>query len=157
MINGASIIITFIKTEQNLMILGMIFGATMPMVLTGRDILRLEKNAKGQYDRFYDTKSHDEEGFYDPRNYPIALTDHAQKRLQERLGIESLVEMRKCAVDAYRFGKSKRQIKKTSAALADEIEQKYENSIVLIYRNHIYVFTCENVLKTVFKNDRIPL
>lgn len=117
----------------------------------------LGKNAKGQYDRFFDTKSYAEEGFYSLRQYPIALTTHARERMQERLGINNVQKMEEQAISAYRFGKSKRQIKKTSAGLIDEMEQRYENSIVLIYRNFIYVFSCENVLITVYKNDKISL
>ena len=115
------------------------------------------RNRKGQYDRFFDTKAYDAEGFYNPGNYPIALTMHARERFSERLGINDFQQMHKYTMDAYRFGKSKRQIKKSSAYLVDEIEQKYDNSIVLIYKNYIYIFSCENVLKTVYKNDRIPL
>lgn len=57
-------------------------------------------------------------------------------------------------VDAYRFGKSKRQIKKTSAYLVDEIEQRHNHAMVLIYQNFIYAFSCENVLITVYRNDK---
>lgn len=115
------------------------------------------KNNKGQYDRFFDTKSCDEEGFYDPNQYPILLSIHARERIQERLGISEFQKMDLQTVDAYRFGKSKRQIKKTSAYLVDEIEQRHNHAIVLIYQNFIYVFSCENVLITVYRNDKIPL
>lgn len=117
---------------------------------------RFGKNAKGQYNRIYDTKSCDEDGFDNLLN-PVVLTDHVQERFIERLGIRDLRKMELFATEAYKFGKSKRQIKKTSAYLVEEIEQKYDNSIALIYKNYIYIFTRENVLKTVFKNDRIPL
>ena len=59
--------------------------------------------------------------------------------------------------EAYRFGKSKCQIKKTSAYLIEEIEKRHQHGIVLIFRNYVYVFFCENVLITVYKNDKIPL
>ena len=115
------------------------------------------RNRSGKYDRYNDTTSNAEEGFSNPFDAPVALTDHAQKRFVERLGITDYATMRARTVSAYRYGKSKRQIKKTSAHLVEEIEQKYDNSVVLVYKNYIYVFTCENALKTVFKNERIPL
>lgn len=118
---------------------------------------RIGKNIKGQYNRFFDTTACDNDGFYDPKVYPIAFSPHAKERFGERLGITDLQKMNMLTIDAYRFGKSKRQIKKTSAYLVDEIEQKYDNSIVLIYKNVIYIFSCDNVLKTLYKNDKIPL
>lgn len=118
---------------------------------------RLGRNRKNQYNRLFDTTSQDAEGFYNPNYYPIFVTPHAEKRFRERLDIADYRKMRMLALDAYRFGKSKRQIKKTSAYLVEEIEEKYDNSIVLIYRNVIYIFTPDNVLKTLYKNDKITL
>ena len=115
------------------------------------------KNEKGQYNRLYNTKSYEEEGFYSPQLYPIELTDHARERMYERLGINSYQQMRKKTFEAYRHGKSKRQLKKTSARMVEEIEQRYDGKKVLIYENHIYIFTENNVLITVYKNNRIPL
>lgn len=115
------------------------------------------RDVKGRYDRWHDTTSAAEEGFYPPGLYPVALTDHARLRLQERLRITDPVQMQNTAEAAYRFGKSKRQIKKTSGYWAEEIEQKHGNSAVLIYKNFIYVFSMENVLITVYRNDKIPL
>jgi len=115
------------------------------------------KNVKGQYNRFFDMTSGAEEGFEDPRLCPIALTDHAYLRISERLGIHDRTDMYEMAYDAYRYGKSKRQIMRTSAMAVEEIEQKHDGSIVLIFRNHIFVFSPENVLITVYKNDRIRL
>lgn len=118
---------------------------------------RYGKNRKGQYDRFFDITSCECEGFYNLKNYPITLTTHARERFCERLGITDFKKMDMFTIEAYRFGKSKRQIKKTSAYLVDEIEQNHDNSVVLIYKNTIYIFSCENVLKTVYKNNKIPL
>lgn len=118
---------------------------------------RKGKNAKGQYNRLFDPSSCAEEGFLDPRIHPVALTDHACFRLQERLHIYDKREMLKAAQKAYCFGKSKRQIKKTSAYLVEELEQRHENGIILIYNSYIYVFLKSNALKTVFKNEKIPL
>lgn len=118
---------------------------------------RLGKNRKGQYNRLFDTTSSDAEGFYDPDIYPIFVTPHAERRFAERLGITDPRKMRLMAIDAYRFGKSKRQIMKSSAYLVEEMEQKHSNSVVLIYRNVIYIFSVENVLITLYKNDKITL
>ena len=118
---------------------------------------KLGRNGKGQYNRFYDSTSCTDEGFCNPKFHPIALTNHARERLSERLGLNNTSAMLETATDAYRYGKSKRQIKKTSAFLIDEIEQKYENSVVLIYKNYIYIFSYTNELITVYKNERIPL
>lgn len=115
------------------------------------------KNSKSQYDRFFDTTSCEMEGFNNPNVYPIVLSTHARERFCERLGIKDSQKMEMFAIEAYRFGKSKRQIKKTSAYLVEEIENKYDNSVVLIYRNVIYIFSCDNVLKTLYKNEKIPL
>ncbi len=115
------------------------------------------KNEKGQYNRYFDTTSSDEEGFLSTHTHPVSLSTHARERMQERIGIYNSCDMDKCAEDAYRFGKSKRQIKKTSAYLVEEIEQRYDNSVVLIYKNYVYVFSSDNVLKTVYRNNRIPL
>jgi len=103
------------------------------------------------------TLTHGGEGFYDPDIYPIFVTPHAERRFAERLGITDPRKMRLMAIDAYRFGKSKRQIMKSSAYLVEEMEQKHSNSVVLIYRNVIYIFSVENVLITLYKNDKITL
>lgn len=115
------------------------------------------RNRKGQYDRFFDTTACDEEGFLDPYEYPIGLPNHARERLAERLGINDPDKMELQAIAAYRYGRSKRQIKKTSAYLIEEIEQRHSNGVVLIYKNYIYLFSYDNELITVFKNDKIPL
>jgi hypothetical protein len=115
------------------------------------------KTRLGHYNRFYDTTSSEEEGFLPLNTHPIALTNHARERLQERLGVSNEREMLKLATDAYRYGKSKRQIKKTSAWMIYEIEQRHENGILLIYKNYIYVFSNNNVLITVYQNEKIPL
>lgn len=115
------------------------------------------KNCEGKYDRFRDTRSQEEDGFYDPLSYPVALTTHARERFAERLGIYDDRKMYDMTFAAYAHGKSKRQIKKTSAYLVEEIEREHENSILLIYKSYIYVFSRDNVLITVYKNDRIPM
>ena len=51
------------------------------------------KNQKGQYDRWHDKTSGEAEGFYDPRFYPVVLTDHAITRMGERLNINQQPKM----------------------------------------------------------------
>lgn len=117
---------------------------------------RRGKNALGQYDRLHDTFS-SEDGFLDPRRHPIAVTTHARQRIAERLPERVSGNADALAQEAYRHGRSKRQIKKSSAALIEEIEARHENSVVLIHRGYIYIFSQENTLITVYKNDRIAL
>ena len=115
------------------------------------------RNRKGQYDRAFDQTSGPEEGFYDLLEYPVGLSDHARERFRERLGLCDPFEMEKYTYFAYRYGKSKRQIKKTSAYLVEELEQKHPGGVVLIYKGFVYVFSYDNTLKTLYKNERIPL
>lgn len=117
---------------------------------------RRGKNARGQYDRLHDTHL-SEDGLSSPAAHPIVVTTHARQRIAERLPAKLSGNAESLARDAYRYGRSKRQIKKTSAALIEEIEARYENSVVLIYRGYIYIFSEDNKLITVYKNDRIPL
>lgn len=120
------------------------------------------RNARGQYDRFYDIKDFQKgcfsaDGFLDPRDYPVAVTNHARSRMQERMGIHNRDQMEALAFEAYRFGRSARQLPGTSAALVRDIEGRQENSVVLLYRNYVYIFSVDNVLITVYKNDNIRL
>jgi len=73
------------------------------------------------------------DGVLDFRYITYFYYSYARERIQERLGISEFQKMDLQTVDAYRFGKSKRQIKKTSAYLVDEIEQRHNHAIVLIY------------------------
>ena len=118
---------------------------------------RCGKNCKGQYDRLHDTRSLGEEGFLPPAYYPIGLTAHARERMMERLNIYDSDEMQLQAMKAYRFGKSKRQIRKTSGYQLDAIQSRHDNGVPLIYNNHIYIFSRENVLITVYWNDKVTL
>lgn len=121
------------------------------------------KNNKGKYNRKYDRKNYinkeqcNDDGFYDYRIFPIGITDHARERIRERMGIIETKRVNDLVDEAYCYGKSARQIKKTSAMLVREIENREDNSIVLIYRNYIYIFTQDNTLKTVYKNEKIIL
>lgn len=120
------------------------------------------KNQKGQYNRLFDLEDYKSgqysvDGFLNPHLYPIALSTHARERILERIEFRRGSSPEKIARDAYQYGKSVRQIKKTSAILVHEIEEKHDGGIVLIYHNFIYVFSKDNVLITVYKNENIPL
>ena len=75
------------------------------------------RNAKGQYNRLRDTQGREADGFYNPRRYPVALTTHARERMWERLGITDFRKMDAAAREAYQYGRSARQIKKSAAAM----------------------------------------
>ena len=118
---------------------------------------RVGRNRNNQYNRLFDVTSCKEEGFSNPRIYHIAISDHARERFCERLSIFDEQKMYNQACVAYKFGKSKRQIKKSSQYFVEKIENRYEDGIVLIYKGFIYVYSSDNVLITVYKNERIPL
>ncbi|MBQ7045136.1 MAG: hypothetical protein IJN65_01430 [Clostridia bacterium] len=91
----------------------------------------------------------------DVRKNPVYLTNHARDRMCERMGIRDPSRMDALAFDAYRFGKSKMQLMKSERGIIEEKEQEYGDSVILIYRGFCYVFTENNGLKTVYKNDRV--
>ena len=93
----------------------------------------------------------------DIRKNPLYLTNHAKERIRERMGIVEPDKMKRLAFEAYQFGKSKLQIMKSERSIVEEKEQEYGNSVILIYRGYCYVFTENNGLKTVYKNDRIRI
>lgn len=59
------------------------------------------------------------------------------------------------AFEAYQFRKSKLQLMKSERGIAEEKAQEYGNSVILFYRGFCYVFTENNGLITVYKNDRV--
>ena len=116
------------------------------------------KNRQGKYNRIYNVKCYktglySEEGFLDIRKNPIYLTNHARKRMYERMNVKELSKMKALARDAYQYGKSKMQLMKSEREIIEEKEHKYDNSVILIYRGYCYVFTEDNGLITVYKND----
>ena len=118
------------------------------------------RNRQGKYNRFYNVKCYrnelySEEGFLDIRRNPLYLTNHARERMAERLGITDSRKMEALAFEAYQFGKSKLQLMKSERAIIEEKEQESGNVVILIYRGFCYVFTENNGLKTVYKNDRV--
>ena len=118
------------------------------------------RNRQGKYNRFYNVKCYcnelySEEGFLDIRKNPLYLTNHAKTRMRERMGIKDTYRMGELAFEAYQFGKSKLQLMKSERYIIEEKEQEHGNVVILIYRGYCYVFTENNGLKTVYKNDRI--
>lgn len=125
--------------------------------LEGYDAAGYDANGRtkaGKYDRLHDRVGDD--GFLSPHLYAISVSLHAWERMTERMGVVS-EDVKALAYDAYRFGRSKRQLKATSAALVEEIENRHGDGIVLIYKNYIYIFSRDNTLKTVYKNESIPV
>ncbi len=120
------------------------------------------RNRQGKYNRFYNVKCYktdlySKEGFLDIRKNPLYLTNHARNRMKERMGICESYKMDKLAFEAYQFGKSKLQLMKSERGIIEEKEQEYGDSVILIYRGYCYVFTENNGLKTVYKNDRVKV
>ncbi len=118
------------------------------------------RNRQGKYNRYYNVKCYktdlySEEGFLDIRKNPLYLTNHARERMYERMGINDSYRMEELAFEAYQFGKSKLQLMKSERGIIEEKEQEYGDSVILIYRGFCYVFTENNGLKTVYKNDRV--
>ena len=75
--------------------------------------------------------------------------------MRERMGIDDSQRMNELAFEAYQFGKSKMQLMKSEKAIIEEKELEKGNVVILIYRGYCYVFTENNRLKTVYKNDRV--
>ena len=118
------------------------------------------RNRQGKYNRYYNVKCYktglySEEGFLDIRSNPLYLTNHARDRMRERMGIYESSKMDVLAFSAYQFGKSKLQLMKSERGIIEEKELEYGGSVILIYRGFCYVFTVNNGLKTVYKNDRV--
>ena len=119
------------------------------------------RNRQGKYNRYYNVKCYktdlySEEGFLDIRKNPLYLTGHARTRMRERMGIQDPRRMKALAFEAYQFGTSKLQLMKSESAIIEEKEQKYDNNtVILIYRGYCYVFTQNNGLITVYKNDSV--
>ena len=116
------------------------------------------RNRQGKYNRYYNVKCyktdlHSEEGFLDIHENPLYLTNHARERMYERMGINDADRMWELAFEAYQFGKSKLQLMKSERGIIEEKEAKHDGCIILIYRNYCYVFTENNKLITVYKND----
>lgn len=119
-------------------------------------------NRQGNYDRTHDYDIcingwRSREGFTYPLRDSVILTNHAKKRLYERLGITNEYAMGQKVRCAYRYGKSARQVDRSAASQIREIENRRGGSIVLIYKEYIYIFAPNKVLITVYHNDYIRL
>ena len=118
------------------------------------------RNANGKYNRLYDKQSYmhseyNKEGFLDPLIYPIAVTNHARERIFERYPGGENINADNLAKEVYAYGKSSYQLMKTSASTLREIESRYDNGIALIYKGYIYIFSEENVLITMYQNEKV--
>lgn len=120
------------------------------------------RDARGRYNRLYDMADflhaqYSAEGFLDPRRYPVGVTQHGVQRMHERMPGNAHKTPLEVAREAYCFGKSARQIRTSSVYLVREIEEREGTGVVLIYHGYIYIFSRDNQLITVYKNERIPL
>ena len=120
------------------------------------------RNRQGKYNRYYNVKCYktglySDEGFLDIRKNPLYLTNRARERMYKRMGINDSQRMNELAFEAYQFGKSKLQLMKSERGIIEEKELEYGDSVILIYRGYCYVFTENNGLKTVYKNDRVRI
>ena len=115
------------------------------------------RNVNGKYNRFYDKLNFatNKEGFLNPGCYPVSVSEHAGNRMRERLFYGHNVNVEKLAKEAYAYGKSSYQVMKTSAMYLKEIENRYENGIALVYKGYIYIFSKNNTLITMYKNEKI--
>lgn len=123
---------------------------------------RQGRNTKGQYNRAFDDAAYDHsiysaDGFLSTRCYPVIVTNHARERIEERMPVKNRKPANELAYEAYCYGKSKRQVRKSTAASIEEIENKREDGIVLLYQGYVYIFSSENKLITVYKNESIML
>lgn len=117
------------------------------------------RNSNGKYNRLYDKQSYfkdryNREGFLNPQIYPVALTNHARERIYERYPNGGNVNADKLVREAYAYGKSSFQVMKTSSVFLKEIESRYENGTALLYNGYIFIFSEENVLITMYKNEK---
>ena len=118
------------------------------------------RNANGKYNRLYDKKSYiknkyNREGFLNPQIYPIKLSNHAIERIHERYPNGENINADRLAQDAYAYGKSSFQVMRTSSVFLKDIETRYEHGIALLYNGYIFIFSEENVLITMYKNERV--
>lgn len=120
------------------------------------------RDARGRYNRLHDVAdfAHGQwsaEGFFNPRYYPVGVTKHGAQRIHERMPDGMWKNPLEVAREAYCFGKSARQVKPSSVYLVREIEEREGTGVVLIYHGYIYIFSRDNQLITVYRNERIPL
>ena len=117
------------------------------------------RNINGKFNRLYDKQSYtkdkyNREGFLNPQIYPVALTTHARERIGERYPNGKHINVDKLVQEAYAYGKSSFQVMKTSSVFLKEIETRYENGTALLFNGYIFIFSEENVLITMYKNEK---
>lgn len=113
----------------------------------------------GVYNRYYDRRSYEtcrysKDGFLDPRYHPVKSSPHAFERITERKGVVNSRDMEQLVWDAYCYGKSARQVSKNTAIDFYELEKRHDGGTVLLYKNYIYIFSEDNTLITMYKNNR---
>lgn len=89
------------------------------------------------------------------KDKPVALTDHAVARMEERMGIKSESKMLRLAKDAYRYGKRAKHLPKKTAAKIRKKQRKYGGSTIAVYNGFMYVFSKDRALITVYKDESI--
>jgi len=115
-------------------------------------------NREGKYDRFFDVDAFagsnvSTEGFYDPHLFEIGVTDHARERFAERMEIISYAEMDDIAEEAYRHGKTKRQLGRREAEHMIRKGRKYPDKTMILYDDFYFVFSQDNSLVTLFPKE----
>ena len=118
------------------------------------------RNANGKYNRLYDKQSYikdrySREGFLNPQIYPVTLTNHARERIYERYPNAGNLNADQLVKEAYAYGKSSFQVMRTSSVFLKDIETRYENGTALLYNGYIFIFSEENVLITMYKNEKV--
>ena len=91
----------------------------------------------------------------DFRNYPVRVSVHAKERMSERMGLKTELEMLQRASDAFCYGKDVHQVTRSSAVEIKRIQGKYGHGVVYVYRGFIYIFSDDNCLITVYKDEKM--
>ena len=84
----------------------------------------------------------------------IQVTDKAVSKWERGLGFPDINTIEYLA-DALNV--SIIELMKSERGIIEEKEQVYGDSVILIYHGYCYVFTENNGLKTVYKNDRVRM
>lgn len=90
-----------------------------------------------------------------PQIYSIAVANHAEERIYERYPNGENLNTDKLVQEAYAYGKSSFHVTRTSSVFLKDIETRYENGTALLYNRYIFIFSEENVLITMYKNEKV--
>ena len=93
------------------------------------------------------------DGFLSPLRYPLGVTDHARERFAERLNVCQFSKMDKMTRDAYKYGKSPRQLTGRLAKRLEDIAGRYGDNVAILHKDCIYIFSPDNSLITLYKKD----